>query len=1284
MVPRVTGNTSAFAKAIMDQLAKDNIKPPRWPANPGSHDQRQAIERFRETHKAYRERARKSLMRADLIDDPDKRRRLDEALVFKGICEDFCPEWEKITRIVEHDIRRPEKDTDENGNLVPMPSLMVKRLARSAAGQESPLPMDVRSVAALRRTLDYLIDDLIPSDDLLSERHSFLWDRTRAIRIDFSFQKYAMTPEELKDQVYCLETIARFHVTALHILAQDGFTPGDYSEQQEIEQLGKTLMSLIEVYDDCAQQEITCENEAEFRGYYIIFNVHTPALLERISNWHGRGDDPDRIKSAICIVQIMKNIREMQGPLSPNASPGVVLETMSTFFDAVAKPDVSYTLACFTEIHFAYVRKTIVQTIKKSFSRPRFGPKDLTPAVLKQYLRTDTEEEAIEFFQKHGFQFNDGYLTLSPGPEYVDARVPHSFSRDIVERKRCGRSLPTVIHETVYDNVPEEQTEVPPSPEEESLFVSDDKDVSDDQNMSSFISGNSQDSQENQDLGSEWDSSEATTPPSSSPRPLPAMFGNHVVTMPGASVPRPSIEQSSDVGSRSPSLSSVASASTERPATPALQETSADDGPKPDTSSPNLTSVTPNVSTAQPIPAKNNPFANVSGAPSPFNILSKNGDQDAASTPTTLSTGIFSGFSSKTSEKLEHKLPTPATSAPSPLPEVESNPSDSSNKDQPQPPIPSGTPMTPSLGFNAPTPTISTSNPFSGPLSNKDESQPSVLPDASSMLQPTIDATQPAVTSTLTPTFPLNTQPTGAPTINETPPTTLQQWTTPQPQDILSKEASATTEKISLSQPSDPTTTPAYESAKREKALDDFTRWFVCGDKGLMDERLLEAAVGHALGGFWEEYQAAETAKKEKEELEKSWAAARKYREYSLGVKYFYRWHQGHRNRLRIRRMKVEREKARIWYLPENIAKRELAAQEEQERIARLAEESMIKRSRRKVDEAVRLKQTAQHEARLKQSAELEATLKQSTQLEARIKTLEDKLHRPSSSTSSADERVQSLEDALIATGIFKGVRDERAAARYAAGGDEDDDAHRESTSLRIENHRRSKHGLNPLKALPEPAKYNEGSKTAMLRARYNGAGRDKMSKNGSLRNSTFSSSYRSSLGHNGHKVSKSRSRVADPYWRYKAAGLIKMPNGEYLHESLALPMLQEGKRYHGFGNYGLPPVQTTTPDQSPPTHRYSSPPIQPDGLRSDELNSSPSSTGSRKRKRDREDEEVNIAPDATGSPNGTKRVKADEEDSVDAQTHLANIARLLKQTEDCSRRPSSRVQPTSWTKMFK
>lgn len=468
------GRSYELASKIQQQLSKDRIKPPQWPANPGSHTQRQAMENFRESYKAYREKARKSLIRAGLIDDPDQRRTLQQALDFRGISEEMCPEWEKITRIVEYDVRNPEKTPDDSGDLVAMPSLMVKRLARSAAGQDAPLPMDVRSFSTLRKTLDYLIDDLIPDDSLLPSKHNFLWDRTRAIRIDLSVQKYNLTPDERTDLVYCLETIARFHVTALHLLSQDDFAAEDFSEQQEIEQLGKTLISLKELYDDCVEQGIECANEAEFRGYYIVFNARNPSIKETVEGWGTRLWNTGGIRTAMCLVESLQNTWTLQGPLNPYAPTEVALGAAAIFFSIVSSPEISYTMACFAEIHFNDVRKSILQILRKSYTRPREGPKDITPTFLKERLRFDTDDEAVDFAQKHGIVFGqDGvhrYAILNSRQSIEEPRTRHAFSRSIVEHKRSGRSLPDIIHQTVYQ---EDRDEPQIVDQEASLFVAD-------------------------------------------------------------------------------------------------------------------------------------------------------------------------------------------------------------------------------------------------------------------------------------------------------------------------------------------------------------------------------------------------------------------------------------------------------------------------------------------------------------------------------------------------------------------------------------------------------------------------------------------------------------------------------------------------------------------------------------------------------------------------------------------------------------------------------------------
>ncbi|KAI1474972.1 SAC3/GANP/Nin1/mts3/eIF-3 p25 family-domain-containing protein [Daldinia eschscholtzii] len=1216
--PKSNQDRDEFAKKIRNQLAKDKIRPPQWPENPGSFEQRQAIERFRETYKAYRERARKSLTRAGLIDDPDKKRRLDEALVFKGICEDMCPEWEQVTRIVEHDIRGPEKGPDENGDLVAIPSLMVKRLARSAAGQDAPLPMDVRSVRTLCRTLDYLID-LISSDDQLPSRHSFLWDRTRAIRIDFSFQKYAMTPAEILDQIYCLETIARFHVTSLHLLSQDGFAPADFSEQQEVEQLSKTLISLMEVYDDCAHQGIKCKNEPEFRGYFIVFNAYNPGLMERIEGWDVRFGSADGIKSAIAIVQCIDNIRKMQGPLYPETYSQLAIDAISIFFKLIAHPSVSYTMACFAEIHFNDVRKGILKVIRRAFSRPRYGPKDLSPAVLKQYLHTDTEEEAVEFFKKHGFQFHeDGYLILSSNTEYTDARVRHSFSGDIVERKRSGRPLPEVIRTTVFE---ENITTISSSDEssEESLFVSNSQ-------TAPPANSNRQGHQNSESHDRQTEASELTPPSGllATANPPPSqIFGNHTATMSPTAVPLKPLPLpapsdttpiSQDAFSTPVSVQPIVDSRAETTdSIPKVQQTNSLFGQ-------NDNSTTPRASDTRNInPASISWIQNkLGGAPNKDDSLSgkkfevnseKAAFGDNVSTtqtnpPTkTASDPNFFGFLNSGKD-----LSIPPT--PSLFANVGANASESSNKDGKQP-----------LASSSSSTTLeSISKPFGS-------------------LEPINNAVQPTPISSLSTLPPLA----NGPSLG-----TNQQTSTTSKSAIFSQPSPKPTP--TQQQPL-PTSIPAPQSLTKKDPMSDFTRWFVCADRGLMESQLQEFAVTSILKSVWDEFHAAEKERIRREEEEKINAEVRNFRESRLGLKYFLRWHDGFRKRQRIRRMNEEKEKARQWRLPENIAKRERAAREEQERIVQETTDSMLRRSQHRVDE----------------TAQLRASTGLNLEYRGRRKT--DTPTRLDVRSSSPESQSRSIEEALLATGVFNGVKDGRAAARYVARDFDPetkaDLVQERKMRLRTENRSRIARGVHRLKELPEPKIHKEGSKTAMLRARCRGGSDDNMSiSSGSLRNSTFSSSYRSSLGHNTNRVSKSRSRVADPYWTLKARGLVRMPNGEFLHESIALPMLREGKRIPGFGDYGLPAAEEAPPSQSPPPalNSLSPPRIRADELQMSQSSSSPSDTRSQKRKR-----RITEGSPLNGSPINAKRAKSGEVKSsslTDADEHLADIASFMAMVE--------------------
>lgn len=1100
------GRSYELASKIQLQLSKDRIAPPQWPANPGSHAQRQAMENFRESYKSYRERARKSLIKAGLIDDPDRRRTLQQALDFRGISEEMCPEWEKITRIIEYDVRFPEKALDHAGELVAVPSLMVKRLARSAAGQDAPLPMDVRSFAALRKSLDYLIDDLIPEDSLLPLKHSFLWDRTRAIRIDLSVQKYNLTPDERMDLVYCLETIARFHVTSLHLLSQDGFAAEDFSEQQEIEQLGKTLISLKELYDDCVQQGIECPNEAEFRGYYIVFNARNPSIKETVEGWGTRLWNSDGIRTAMCLVESMQNAWSLQGPLNPYAPTEIALGAAAIFFSIVSSPQISYTMACFAEIHFNDVRKSMLHIIRKSYTRPREGPKDITPAFLKERLRFDTEEEAVDFAQKHGIAFGregtQRYAILNSRQPIEDSRIRHAFSWSIVERKRSDHSLPDVIHQTIYEENEDESTI---AHQEESLFVAD-------------VENTPSDTPENLVNDSEPESVDSID----SPSPFGAIGAQ------SHNKPFGWLQPQSAVAS---SISNIGQ-SAQTPERPVSTNPTAAGSLSTQDSNPDMNGSFSSLPHASPI-RENSGSMNNSGG-------SQLGIKQSTLFPNSQGNAVFGSATSLGSPSFLNQ---------------KDNESPKLNGGQLRP--------TPFSGAFA-KPSLFPSNDIQDNLTYVAASKPTgIIP--SGLLE-----------SSSSPARPQGLQASGGqPLFEQTPPTPIPSSNkasnlgpnlsplSAQPNRNISltehdtrllKQLVSTTGLLTASSESDqggassvqkiPSTAVPTAMTPVKDPMGDFTRWFVLADKGLLADELEAFAVEQILKSTWEDFRAAEADRIRREEDEKSWEEALKYRRHSLQVTYFYRWRDIGRKRRAVRRIQIEKEKARKWSSLQSVKEREIAKGIEKEKAIQEAKELVGRRTKERTQETARLRESTQSR--------------------------------------------QSLEDALLATGVFKGVRDERAAAHHAT---RDDDADSESgllpaeqLRLRYENQRRRTRGLPPLKRYPEAKPCKEGSKTSKLRAIVSGTGRDALSMStGSLRNSTFSSSYRSSLGFNQNRVKKPRSNVSDPYWRMKANGLVLMPNGEYLHESLALPMLQEGKRFPGLGDYGITPKKSFTPSESPP-----------------------------------------------------------------------------------------------------
>ncbi|KAJ9143846.1 SAC3 family protein 1 [Pleurostoma richardsiae] len=1134
--PRTTsganGAPAAYAHAIHNQLRKDGLNPPKWPSEPGNPATRQAMEDFKEEYKQYQSRVRKSLIKAGLIDDPDVRKKLEDAINFRGICEEMCPEYEKISRIVEYDVKQPEKEKSPDGlSMWPSPKRMVKAFKRSAAGMDAPLPIEVLSPAALRRTVDYLIDDLLRDDERLPVLHNFLWDRTRAVRKDFIFQN-AMTPEERRDQIYCLETIARFHATALHLLSEEGVASEDFSEQQEREQLGKSLLSLIQAYDETDGDGLGNENEAEFRAYYILFNAHDPFVKQQIQEWDSSfWFDSDEVQTAISLVEAMQNVWRGRGPLRPQVPLSTTSTPFTTYFSIVENPNVSYTMACFAEIHFAEVRQHLLRTINKAFGRVRDNPKDLTAEAVNNILRFDSTDECIEFLEQHGMEFSsegatEPYLLVDKRKHIPSATVKHSFSATLVERKRGDRSLPEVIHTTVFEE--EEGLDGAQEQDSESMFLPQPSEPVVSQGSSKSSHGASEDSI-------------APQPPKQPAASIvdhtsPAIFGAPAMTdgvfgSKGSLTTEPMKTVDTNTFQRSPFATSSSGAPT---ATGASQKSAPAQPPKLSwaASTPSTSITTDQMAIPPAVPKF--PWSTPAGeskptAPTPSSkeVPSIPSMKDQPKEP---KISLFS----TTSEpgKAEDRLPAAYIGQGVPA----ANKFQAGSTDFTTPSAVQF-PATSTGGLKSGAPTF-TSISEQGVASSQQQQTPSVFSPSSGagISKP---PAPPASDETLAVPQPTHTA---------------------QPNKLFQASPAAAAPTM----PAPPQ--PAAAKQPPGDLMGDFTQWFVQGDGGIM-EQFEENVVETLVKGVYETYKDEQEERKRKEEDAQSWADALKFRRYNLGLKFFYRWRANAR-KLAMRRIGREgRAAIRAWReakAAEAKAAKEKVARAEQARLKRLNDGSIVEELRERAA----------------------------------------KKARRSSSNGS-------LEEALLATGIFSGLSDEREAAARCA---KDDDSlyealirplpdSRQSTSSAVtkgRDHLRST-GAGVTKNVSKP---RESKKMRMIRQLFTGKqpldedansvlGLSR-SRSSSLRRSlpagskltNFTKYQRSTAGSSTNSGEKQKSGVQSDYWRLKARGLITMPNGLALHESLALPMIRDGVRYQGIGDYGLGPGVPLESDGSPSVRR--------------------------------------------------------------------------------------------------
>lgn len=1110
-----------FSNAVNGQLKKDRVKEMTLPNDFFEPAKRHKSQAFRESHlEAHKNKVRESLEKGNLLDVYEKQINIEDAIDFRGTCEEMCPLYEIVIRVAEGISQLEEKEEGPDGTLRPCREKFIKRHARSSAGDKPPLPSEVRTLGALENTTNYLLNNILQGEHNLKDRHAFLWDRLRAVRRDFIFYT-RMRPEETLVMVEILETIARFHAVSHHLLAKKDAANTDYSPKQEQEAFQKTLISLKQAYMDLKKQGIKCQNEPEFVAYWIIFFADDPSTIRRLDNelLQQNWSKSNQVQTAISLVHARLNFRTplQKGQKTPRQKPyeyfpSLAIGEATAYFDIVADPTVSYTMACVAEMSFTMIRDRLLNSIIHACARSRDSPKDITPAALQEVLRFDTEDEAVSFVEGRGLNFSDdgSYLVLTDKSQRVIETAASTFSRNLVERKRCNRPLLEVIRNNVYE------TETPPdavvhardpgSPE--GMFVDD------------------------------FPSSTTQSPITASLSSTPA-FGVQKHT--------PPIKPTFGGFSKPITTKSVFGAPTTSTQAPPL-------GP----SQGNSTKTS--VPAATPNAPKENPFSFLNAKsldssktqPQPSLFAPKSGMQPTASAVTP----------SQPQPTFHVSPPTPQTHTSSTLP---------------QPAQPSEHIFGPITLEPAPATSL-----FAPAAAKVPAPSPATATQAET---PVASSTQSTAVNSVTGLFQQADQQQSS---GSTPFSGTREYASPLAEKPVFANAGIQPSVVAPQPPSRLPTKPtpaAPPPAPKVKPIEALTKWYVLGDSGMMED-FRESFVAHLVGEVFQKYQEEELERLRREEDEKSWEEARKWRTYNLGLKFFYRWRDIARDRALSRRAREGREAMKL-YRESQLAK----AREERE---------TTERNRRKED-ALR--------ASRRESATtgfLEDFRMRSSQRKSSMASLEDTRGR----ASRRDSSLNRVEAELMATGVYNGVRHDRRGSSAAI---QDDASDTDSVAEALLGPRPATMG-NPSQTSAE------GKRSNMLRnwrdslsrsatrvkegalAVFSASARDVV-RRGSFdmdddqrsevsvplsRTSSLSRSLRSKARvTNFSGVAKKRaaspagsldqrfkiprsSGLKTSHFRLRAMGMVHMPNGQYLHESIAKPMM-EGKRFHGIGDYGLP-----------------------------------------------------------------------------------------------------------------
>ena len=187
----------------------------------------------------------------------------------KGLCQDMCPELERLKRVKKKEFEVFEAGPDGT----PDQSLMVKRYHRN----NTVFPAsELRPEPVLKRTLTHLLDYVLPRSKDFYETYTYIRDRMRSLRQDMICQSICSDVS-----IEILECNARFHIISYQkCCCRQGF---DF--KQNTENLTQCITTLNDQYKYFRAIGRPCVHEAEFYAYRLIHDPKPSDVMQEIPQY---------------------------------------------------------------------------------------------------------------------------------------------------------------------------------------------------------------------------------------------------------------------------------------------------------------------------------------------------------------------------------------------------------------------------------------------------------------------------------------------------------------------------------------------------------------------------------------------------------------------------------------------------------------------------------------------------------------------------------------------------------------------------------------------------------------------------------------------------------------------------------------------------------------------------------------------------------------------------------------------------------------------------------------